>query len=132
MLLPFRLGLGGVIGSGRQYWSWIALDDLVGAVYHCLQHDELSGPVNATAPGPCTNYEFTKTLGGVLHRPTILPVPGFAARLALGEMADDLLLASTRVMPVRLERSGYQFRYPDLEEALRHLLGRHTAPAALR
>lgn len=132
MLLPFQLGLGGVIGSGRQYWSWIALDDLVGAIYHCLQHDELAGPVNATAPGPCTNYEFTKTLGGVLHRPTILPVPAFAAKLALGEMANDLLLASARVMPVRLEQTGYQFRYPALDGALRHVLGRQTREVGSR
>lgn len=132
MLLPFQLGLGGVIGPGRQYWSWIALDDLVGAIYHCLQHDELSGPVNATAPTPCTNYEFTRTLGGVLARPTILPIPGFAARLALGEMANDLLLASARVMPARLQATGYEFRYPELEGALRHLLGRYRSTDSSR
>lgn len=123
MLFPFRMGGGGVIGSGKQYWSWVAIDDVVGAIHHCLNHQEISGPVNATAPQPSTNLEFTKTLGKVLHRPTIIPMPGFAARIALGEMATDLLLSSTRVVPQALERSGYQFRCPSLEGALRHELG---------
>ncbi|MCA9118433.1 MAG: DUF1731 domain-containing protein, partial [Planctomycetaceae bacterium] len=124
MLTPFKLGGGGVIGSGKQYWSWIALDDIVGAIHHALVNENLSGPVNGTAPHPATNREFTKTLGKVLNRPTMIPMPAFAARLALGEMANDLLLASARVLPVRLEESGYQFRCPDLEAALRHVLGR--------
>ena len=124
MLTPFNLGGGGVVGSGKQYWSWVALDDVVGAIHHALTTDSLSGPVNTTAPAPATNREFTKTLGKVLQRPTIVPLPAFAARLVLGEMADDLLLASARVMPERLVESGYQFRCPDLEGALRHLLGR--------
>lgn len=123
MLTPFKLGGGGVIGSGKQYWSWIALEDVVGVIQHCLKHKELAGPVNATAPNPSTNYEFTKTLGAVLKRPTIFPVPAFAARLALGQMANDLLLASSRVLPKQLQHSGYQFRCPTLEEALRHELG---------
>lgn len=123
MLLPFKLGGGGIVGSGRQYWSWVALDDVVGAIHHCLMNDRLSGPVNVTAPSPVTNYEFTKTLGKVLGRPTIVPMPGWAARLALGEMANELLLASARVMPNRLSESGYAFRCPTLEGALRHLLG---------
>ena len=123
MLLPFKLGGGGIVGSGRQYWSWIALDDVIGSIHHCLMNDRLSGPVNATAPTPATNYEFTKSLGRVLGRPTIIPMPGWAARLALGEMANDLLLSSARVMPNRLSETGYQFRYPSLEGALRHLLG---------
>lgn len=123
MLLPFRLGAGGVVGTGRQYWSWIAIDDVIGAIEHCLTHREISGPVNVTAPNPATNYEFTKTLGAVLGRPTILPMPGLLARLALGEMANELLLSSTRVAPERLEASGYRFRCPTLEVALRHVLG---------
>jgi uncharacterized protein (TIGR01777 family) len=123
MLLPFRMGLGGRIGSGRQYMSWIALDDLVGVVVHALTRDTLAGPVNAVAPNPVTNREFTRTLGRVLRRPTVLPVPAFALRLALGEMADALLLASARVESARLVASGYVFRYPELEGALRHVLG---------
>jgi uncharacterized protein (TIGR01777 family) len=123
MLTPFKLGVGGVVGNGRQYWSWVAIDDVIGAIEHCLTHPELSGPVNAVAPNPTTNYDFTKTLGGVLHRPTIFPMPAFAARLALGEMADELLLSSTRVVPEKLQQSGYRFRCPMLELALRHVLG---------
>jgi len=124
MLLPFRWGAGGIVGSGRQYWSWIAIDDVAGAILHCLTHPELIGPVNATAPHPATNYEFTKTLAGVLQRPAILPVPAFAARMMLGQMAEELLLSSTRVEPRKLQQTGYQFRYPTLESALRHVLGR--------
>lgn len=123
MLTPFKLGGGGVVGSGRQFWSWIAIDDVVGSIHHCLMNDRMSGPVNATAPNPATNYDFTKTLGRVLGRPTVLPMPGWAARLALGEMANDLLLGSARVMPNRLSESGYQFQFPTLEGSLRHLLG---------
>ena len=124
MLLPFKLGLGGPIGSGRQFWSWIEIDDAVGAIYHAVNCDHLSGPVNAVAPNPSTNRDFTHTLGHVLRRPTVFPMPAFAARLALGEMANDLLLASARVVPRRLEETGYAFRYPQLEPALRHVLGR--------
>jgi hypothetical protein len=124
MLLPFRLGLGGRLGSGQQYMSWVALDDAVGAIEHALATDTLRGPVNVVAPRPVTNLEFTRTLGRVLSRPTLLPVPAPAARLALGEMADALLLASSRVEPARLLASGYRFRHPDLEEALRQMLGR--------
>ena len=124
MLTPFRMGVGGVIGSGRQYWSWIAIDDVVGALHYCLTNPAISGPVNGTAPNPVTNYEFTKTLGTVLGRPTIFPMPAFAAKIALGEMADDLLLGSARVMPYRLSEFNYQFRQPMLEGALKHLLGK--------
>lgn len=120
----FRFGLGGKIGSGRQYWSWIALDDEIGAIHHCLMNDQLSGPVNATAPHPVTNAEFTQTLGRVLHRPTVFPAPAFTLKTVLGEMADEMLLASARVLPRRLQESGYEFRYPTLDAALRHLLGR--------
>jgi uncharacterized protein (TIGR01777 family) len=123
MLLPFRLGLGGRISHGRQFVSWIGMDDLIGAIHHCLMDESLAGPVNATAPLPVPQSEFARTLGHVLRRPTFAPLPGFAARLALGEMADALLLASTRVKPTRLEQSGYRFRHSRLEEALRHLLG---------
>ncbi|TWT34201.1 TIGR01777 family oxidoreductase [Blastopirellula retiformator] len=123
MLTPFKLGVGGVIGSGKQYWSWITIDDVIGGIHHCLMNESLSGPVNLTAPDPATNREFTKTLGRVLHRPTVLPVPEFAAKMAMGEMANDLLLASSRVMPTRLRETGYQFRDPELEPALRRLLG---------
>ncbi len=124
MLLPFKMGAGGRVGSGRQYLSWIAIDDVVGAIAHALQTDSLRGPVNAVAPNPVTNREFTKALGSVLGRPTIFPLPVFAARLVMGEMADNLLLASTRVDPVRLRESGYEFRYPELRGALRHVLGK--------
>jgi uncharacterized protein (TIGR01777 family) len=124
MLLPFKLGLGGVVGSGKQYWSWIALDDVVGAILHSISNDDLNGPVNCVSPNPSTNREFTKTLGQVLKRPTIFPLPAFAARLVLGGMADELLLASAQVVPQKLQRSGYQFRFEDLESALRHTLGK--------
>ena len=120
MLTPFKLGVGGVVGSGNQYWSWIAIDDVVGIINHCIQQDKVFGPVNTTSPSPVTNYEFTKTLGGVLKRPTLFPVPAFAANLLLGEMAEALLLASARVMPNRASESGYRFKYPSLEAALRH------------
>ncbi len=124
MLPPFRLGFGGPLGSGRQYMSWIGIDDLIGALHHLLMTDSLRGPVNLTAPEPVTNAAFTAVLAGVLERPAILAVPAPALRLALGEMADELLLASTRVLPQRLRESGYPFRHPGLEGALRHLLGR--------
>jgi uncharacterized protein (TIGR01777 family) len=124
MLTPFKLCAGGVVGSGRQYWSWIALDDVVGAIHHAITHDELTGPVNAVAPETLTNAAFTKILGQVLHRPTIAPLPAFVVKLLLGEMGDELLLASTRVVPNRLQETGYQFRCPTLEGALRHVLGR--------
>lgn len=122
MLLPFRLGAGGVVGSGKQFMSWITLDDAVGAIAHAVGTEGLHGPVNAVAPRAVTNLEFTKTLGRVLRRPTILPVPAFAARLAFGEMADALLLASTRVVPEKLQATGFRFRQAEIEPALRHLL----------
>jgi len=122
MLLPFKLGAGGVIGGGRQYWSWIAIDDVVEIVRHVLATDSLRGAVNAVSPHPVTNCEFTKTLGRALHRPTIFPMPAFAARLAFGEMADELFLASARAHPEKLQSAGYTFRFPQLESALGHLL----------
>jgi uncharacterized protein (TIGR01777 family) len=124
MLPPFRLGLGGVLGSGQQYMSWIALDDVVGVIQHAIVTDTLQGPTNAVAARAVTNQEFTKVLGKVLGRPTAIPLPAFAARLMFGEMADELLLASARIQPIKLLASGYQFRYPELEEALQHLLAR--------
>ena len=124
MLLPFKLGVGGVLGSGEQYMSWIALDDILGVARLALTDDSISGPVNGVAPHPVTNREFTKTLGKVLGRPTVFPVPAFAARLAFGEMADALLLSSTRVDPAVLRSKGFEFEYPDLEAALRHVLER--------
>jgi hypothetical protein len=123
MLLPFRLGLGGAVGSGRHYFSWIALDDMVAVIRHLLERGELVGPVNACAPAPVTNAELTKTLGRVLGRPTVLPVPAFALRLAIGEMA-KAVLASTRMRPERLLATGFRFRFPELEGALRHVLQR--------
>ncbi|HKB06962.1 MAG TPA: TIGR01777 family oxidoreductase [Candidatus Polarisedimenticolia bacterium] len=125
MLTPFRLGLGGPIGDGRQYMSWIAIDDAVDSLLHALTAKLSPGPVNIVSPNPATNAEFTQTLGRVLGRPAFMPMPAFAARLAFGEMADALLLSSQRVAPDRLVASGYAFRYPALEPALRHLLGRH-------
>ena len=124
MLPPFKLGAGGVLGSGNQYMSWVALDDMLGVVLYALTDTSVSGPVNAVAARAVTNREFTKTLGKVLHRPTIFPVPAFAVRLLFGEMGDALLLASTRVAPTRLNEAGFEFAYPDLEGALRHVLGR--------
>ena len=124
MLWPFKLGIGGRVGNGRQYLSWIAIDDVVGAIWHSILTDTLRGPVNAVAPHPVTNREFTQILGGVLRRPTIFPLPAFAARTIMGEMADELLLASTRVEPSRLLASGYEFRFPELSGALRHVLGK--------
>jgi uncharacterized protein len=124
MIKPFQFGAGGRIGSGRQYMSWVALDDVLGAILHALTRDDLDGPVNVTAPHPVTNREFTKVLGRVLSRPAVLPLPAFAARLLLGEMADGLLLSSQRAVPTRLSATGYTFRYDDLEPALRHVLGR--------
>lgn len=122
MLPLFRFGLGGKIGSGEQYLSWIALDDLVGLVDHLLENDKLAGPVNAVAPNPVTNREFTKALSKTLKRPAFLSVPAFALRLLLGEMAEETLLASQRAVPRRAIESGYSFRFPEITKALEHLL----------
>ena len=124
MLTPFKMGVGGVVGGGRQYMSWVALDDLLTVILFALEHDEVRGPVNAAAPNPVTNHEFTKTLGRVLGRPTLFPVPAFAARLAFGEMADEMLLSSARVLPAKLQSAGFTFQFPELESALRHVLGK--------
>jgi uncharacterized protein (TIGR01777 family) len=122
--LMFRLGIGGRFGSGRQWLSWIALDDIAGAYLHALAREDLAGPVNAVAPNPVTNAEFTATLARVLRRVAVIHVPAFAPRLVLGEFADEMLFTSMRVHPARLLATGYRFRFPELEPALRHTLGR--------
>lgn len=129
MLPVFRLGLGGPLGNGRHYVSWIVLDDLVSALLHAMANSVLRGPVNLAAPNPVTSAVFAKTLGRVLHRPACLPVPAFALRLALGELA-DVVLSSQRVRPKVLLDSGFAFSYPQLEDALRHVLGRSTTQNA--
>lgn len=118
MLLPFKMGVGGRIGSGHQYWSWITLTDVVHAFTHVIDHENLRGAVNFVAPNPVTNREFTKAMGQALKRPTVFPMPAFAARLALGEMASELLLPSARVYPRQLEASGFQFEHAELPTAL--------------
>lgn len=128
MLTPFKLGLGGPIGSGQQYMSWIDLEDLIRIITHALKAESLCGPVNAVAPNPVTNAEFARALGRALSRPALLPLPAFAARLAFGQMADELLLASARVKPEKLLSSGFQFNYPDIDSSLRHILERWEMP----
>lgn len=123
MLLPFKLGLGGRLGSGEQWTSWIALTDVVRAIHHTIITESVAGPVNIVAPNPVRNSEFTRILAGVLKRPAIFPAPAFMLRLVLGGMADELLLASQRVTPSVLQGSGFEFAHPDLEGALRHELG---------
>ena len=129
MLPAFRLGLGGVIGEGKQYLPWIALDDVVQGIYHALHTESLHGPVNLTSPRPATMEAFAQTLARVLGRPAPLRVPAGLVRLAAGEVADEFALKSARVLPERLETSGYDFLYSDLEEALRHQLGKTVAQA---
>jgi uncharacterized protein len=122
MLTPFKLGLGGRAGSGAQYWSWITLQDVIGAIQHCLAKPELSGPILLASPNPVTNREFTQTLAQILGRPSFLSLPRFAARLAFGEMAEELLMASARVEPTKLKASCYPYFHPELTSALKHLL----------
>ncbi|MGH9933063.1 MAG: TIGR01777 family oxidoreductase [Pyrinomonadaceae bacterium] len=122
MLPPFRMGVGGRIGDGKQWMSWIALDDIVGALNFALTNDSLRGSVNFVAPNPVTNAEFTKTLGKALSRPTLFPIPAFGVRLMFGEMGEALLLGGQRVAPERLKEFHYNFQYPELLAALRHLL----------
>lgn len=124
MLTPFQMGVGGRIGNGKQWMSWIALDDVAGAIQFMLRDQFVNGPVNFVAPHPVTNAEFTKTLGSVLSRPTFIPVPAFGVRLAFGEMADALLLSSQRVVPEVLQARGFAFAWPRLELTLKHLLHR--------
>jgi uncharacterized protein (TIGR01777 family) len=118
MLTPFKFGVGGVVGSGEQWMSWVSLDDVVGIVNFALENENLRGAVNVASPNPVTNEEFTKTLGDVLYRPTFLPLPEFAVNLVFGEMGDALLLNSTRVDPKRLQEAGYPFKFPDLKPAI--------------
>jgi hypothetical protein len=126
MMQPaFKLGAGGRLGDGRQWLAWIGLDDAVSALAHLLFCDDFCGPVNLVAPEPATNAQLTRTLGRVLHRPTLLPVPRTAAKVALGEMADEMLFYSARCSAQRLESAGYRFRQPQLEALLRHSLGVH-------
>ena len=130
MLPAFRLGAGGPLGSGRQMMSWISLDDAIGAILYLLMTPSLAGPVNLTAPEPVSQRQFARTLGRVLRRPAWAPLPRPATRLAFGEMADEMLLASARVLPQRLLGGGYWFRHRELEPALAHLLGAETGPDA--
>src|SRR2546421_2870536 len=119
MLTPFKMGMGGKVGSGRQYISWVSLEDSANAILVAINDESIRGPLNVVSPNPVTNEEFTKTLGHVLNRPTALAMPAFAARLAFGEMADEMLLVSQRVMPKRLSAAGFQFKHPELEDAFR-------------
>lgn len=121
MLTPFRLGAGGVLGSGKQWMSWIAIHDVIGIILFALENN-ISGPINVTAPNPVTNYEFTKTLGKTLNRPTVFPVPEFAIKLMFGEMGQALLLEGCRVIPKRLTEAGYRFKFNELKDALNHSL----------
>jgi len=123
MLTPFRMGVGGKVGNGKQWMSWIALDDVINALRFLIDEPGSEGAVNFTAPNPVTNADFTEALGNVLSRPTLLSVPAFAARLAFGEMADELLLSSARVEPGRLKENGYEFKHPELSSALKAILG---------
>jgi uncharacterized protein len=122
MLPPFRLGLGGRLGSGRQWSSWVSVRDVVGAIHHVLDHESLSGPVNTVAPNPVTNADFTGILASVINRPAIFPMPAFVVRLVFGEMGEELFLGSQRVEPFKLKATGYQFQHPDLRNALKDIL----------
>ncbi len=122
MLTPFKLGVGGTMGSGEQYMSWIALDDLIRLIHFALENETLNGAINAVAPNPVTNEKFTKTLGKVLNRPTIIPIPAFGIKLLFGEKGETLLLEGARVLPQRLEDAGFEFKFPDLQDALKHVL----------
>lgn len=127
MLLPFTMGFGGVIGGGKQYVSWVSIDDVVEMIQYVIVKDSMRGPVNLVSPNAVSNREFTRALGRALHRPTIFPMPAFVARIAFGEMANELLLAGARVAPRKLMESGYKFRHPELEGALEHILKKADA-----
>src|SRR5436190_3348427 len=120
MMTPFKFGVGGVIGSGKQWMSWVSLDDVVAAINFAIENEKMRGAVNVVSPNPVTNEEFTKTLGEVLYRPTFLPLPEFAVNLVFGEMGDALLIDSTRVAPKRLLDAGFEFEFPELKTALEH------------
>ena len=125
LLLPFKLGLGGIVGNGKQYLSWVSIHEIVNMIQFLLENESLSGPVNLVAREPVTNHTFTKTLGAVLKRPTLIPLPAYAVKLAFGEMGEELLLSGARVMPKRLTEAGYEFVDISLEAALRSLLGKY-------
>ena len=127
MLTPFKLGVGGVVGSGKQWMSWISMADHIAVINYVIENENIRGAVNSVSPHPATNQEFTKTLGLVLYRPTFLPLPEFAVSMVFGEMGDALLLASTKVLPKRLQDAGFKFKYPDLKPAIEHAL---SEPAA--
>jgi uncharacterized protein len=122
MLPPFKMGMGGKVGNGKQYWPWITLEDVVGAIRFAITHEPLSGPVNLCSPQQTTNKEFTKAIGRVLRKPTIFPLPSVAVTLLLGEMGQEALLTSERVEPVKLKQAGFQFKHPEIEEAMRAVL----------
>jgi len=124
MLIPFKLGLGGIVGQGRQYISWIAIEDVLSAIDHIIKNEDISGPINFVSPNPVTNRYFTKTLAQILHRPALIPLPSLMAQVLFGEMAKELLLSSTKVIPKRLIDSGYRFIYPRLESALKAYLSK--------
>jgi hypothetical protein len=128
MMLPFRFFAGGKIGSGQQWMSWISLDDVIAVLRLAVEKGQVSGALNVISPQPLQNAEFTKTLASAMHRPALFPAPAFALRLALGEMADALLLSSQRVLPQGLEKLGYQFQYPDLPAALNNILKQNSEP----
>ena len=127
MVLPFKFGAGGPLGSGRQYMPWIHRDDWVALVRWTIDTSSADGPINATAPNPVTNAEFARALGRALHRPAFMPAPAFALRLALGEMADALLLSGQRAVPAKAERLGFRFRFTQLDDALRAIFVEVTA-----
>jgi len=122
MIFPFKAGLGGIIGDGKQYMSWVTINDVIEIINHILKTEKIHGPVNLVSPEPVTNYQFTKILGKILRRPTIFPLPAFLAKIIFGEMAQELLLSSTKVKPDKLLKSGYSFKNPTFEVALRILL----------
>ncbi len=124
MITPFRMGLGGRLGSGRQWSSWVSIDDVVGAIHHVMTHETLQGAVNTVSPNPVTNAEFTSALASALHRPAIFPMPAFAVKLVFGEMGEELFLGSQRVEPAKLLANGYQFKHPDLKNTLKDILKR--------
>jgi uncharacterized protein (TIGR01777 family) len=122
MLSPFKLGLGGPIGDGQQWMPWIHIEDMVALIMHSLNCEDISGPVNATAPNPVTNAEFATTLGGVLHRPALLPMPALMVKILFGQMGEELLLQGQQVIPRKVQDSGFNFQYPLLPQALSNLL----------
>jgi uncharacterized protein (TIGR01777 family) len=122
MILPFKLGLGGVIGSGKQWMPWIHIDDLVGIIEYCFHHENMSGPINGTAPNPVTNAVFTKALGKAVGRPTILPMPGLVVKLLMGKMGEELLLAGKKVIPLKVLQADFQFEYECIDDALENIL----------